>query len=510
MDTANKRIMVNTAIIYVRMIIVTIVGLITARYVLLALGVSDYGLYSVVGGVLAMLNIINTAMHTTTRRYVNVEMGKPDGNLNKVFNICLVIHILLAVFIFILAETIGVFYINHYLNVAEGKLGDAHFVFQISLLVSVIGLINVPYQAVLNAYEQFLTLSLLDILQALLKLPLIYFLIRYNGNALRFYAIGICVVESLMFVAYHAICIIKYNSIVKHKLYKDHTLFKEILVFNGYTAFGAATTVAKTQGGAMIANYFLGTIVNGALALAQQIERYVSLLVSNLATSSAPQITQNYSGGNYGRSQFLVEKLTRYMVYVTFILVIVLACDLEFILTVWLKVIPEGAFVLCQWILLCLALRSLGPCLPTVIIANGRLKETSIVSGIVGAAYLIVLYILLKQGYPPFIIIVLFTLFDMLSKAYNLYFVYKNCQFDVKHYIKAVYPSISIIALLFTMYYVIRINMPIDESSYIIHIISLLLTIVFSGLVVFYLGLDSVERKKIISIVRRLPNAIKK
>ena len=479
MDAANKRIVINTIIIYVRMIIVTIVGLVTARYVLLALGVSDYGIYNVVAGVLAMLNIISTAMHTTTRRYVNVEMGNPDGDLNKVFNVCLLIHILFALLTLVLAESIGLFYINNYLNVPDGKQEDARFVFQISPLVAIIGMINVPYQALLNAYEKFSIIASLEITQSLLKIPLIFLLMRYEGNVLRFYAVGMCVVEGLMFLAYHVICFVQYHPVVKHKYYKPDTLFKEILSFNGYNTLGAAASVVSNQGAAMIANFFLGTLVNGALALANQVERYVRMLVANLATSSAPQITQNYSGGNYARSQNLVEKLTRYMIYATIILIMVLSCDLEFILAVWLKEIPEGTLELCQWIMLCLFFRSFGSCISTVLSANGRIKESSICSTLIGVGYPVALFILLKIGFPPVTIVILFAIFDMISKAINLYIVYRICHFDVPHYIKTVYPSVLLIGALCAVYYVIRIHIPCDSIP--IHLVSIVLSLLLSA-----------------------------
>ena len=153
MDTSNKTIAINTIVVYASLFITTIIGLITSRYVLQVLGVSDFGLYNVVGGVIALFSVISGSLSTTTIRFLNVEIGKKDGNPNRIFNICNVVHICFALILLALAETIGVFYINNYLNVEPGKEADAMFVFQVSTVVACLGLINVPYQSTFIAKE---------------------------------------------------------------------------------------------------------------------------------------------------------------------------------------------------------------------------------------------------------------------------------------------------------------------------------------------------------------------
>ena len=176
----NKRIAKNTLIVYVRLFIVTIVGLMTSRFVLQALGVSDYGLYNVVGGVIALFAVIAGSMSSTTIRFLNIEIGKPDGDPNKIFNICQITHIAFAVLVLILAETVGLFYIYNYLNVAPGKEADAMFVFQVSTIVACIGIVNVPYQSVFIAKEKFTHIAIIDILNSLIKLGLIIMLLYYT------------------------------------------------------------------------------------------------------------------------------------------------------------------------------------------------------------------------------------------------------------------------------------------------------------------------------------------
>ena len=177
MKPDNKTILKNTIFIYARMIIVIFIGLFSSRFVLQALGVSDYGLYNVVGGLIAMLNFISTAMCTTTRRFVNIEKGKEGGNVNKVFNISLILHVAFAILVLIIAETIGLWYIYNYLNVTAEKMSDAIFVFEISTIVACIGIINVPYQSLIEANERFDIAAIIDITTNVLKLLLVFVLI---------------------------------------------------------------------------------------------------------------------------------------------------------------------------------------------------------------------------------------------------------------------------------------------------------------------------------------------
>lgn len=504
----NKRIAINTLIIYVKMIVVTVVGLFTTRYVLLGLGISDYGLYNVVGGMLAMLNIFSTAMHTTTRRYINVEMGKPDGNVNKVFNISLLLHFGFALLTLVLAESLGMFYIYNYLNVAPGKLGDAIFVFQISTLVSIIGLVNIPFQAVLNAHEDFKYIASIDIAQVLLRLPLVLLLIAYSGNHLRFYAVGMCLISVLVFLTYNTFCHIKYRTEIRLKLYRDKPLYKEILIFNGYTASGAAVSVVKSQGASMVANWFFGTVVNGALALAYQVEHYIQLLAANLSTSSAPQITQSYSKGEYNRTQSLVEGIGKYNILIMAAMVTAVSCELEFIMKAWLGQIPEGALLLCQWLMLALYIRSFDSCVSTVLIANGQLKETTVTTTIMGISYPLVLFGLLKFGLPPVTIIILTALTEAANKLINLYILHRISCFKVGHYMKAVYPPALFVGLLCGLFYYMR--MQLEINSILGHVASFAMAGLYALLVCYFVGLRKSERVAIVGNVRKVLNKIKR
>lgn len=492
---SNKRIAVNTLIIYIRLAAVTVIGLITTRYVLQALGVSDYGLYNVVAGLIAMLNVISTAMHTTTRRYINVEMGKKNGNLNKIFNISLLLHIGFGLFIFFLAETIGLYYIYNYLNIEPGKLNDALFVFQISTIISVIGLMNVPYQGLLSAYEKFAYIAIIDFITTLFKIPLVIGLIYYQGNSLRFYAIGMCLISLISFLAYTYTCYKQYKPIVSLKFYKERFLYKDILIFNNYTALGAFAYIGRSQGATMLINYFFGTIVNGAFAIAYQIEYYVIMLVNNLSTASEPQITQSYSSGNIERTFSLAEKVSKYSIIIMLIIIFPLNIELEFILSLWLGQIPDNCIVLCKWILASLFIRSLAAGISPVIQATGQVKWFQIISSSLLIMGIPISFILLYYGFPAETVIITFLILDLCSKISNFVLLNKIIKFDIIHFIQVVYIPIIHILIALSVFMIV-INF-ISYTHWLSHIFVGCISLIYALTISYISGLTKNEKQTI-------------
>lgn len=488
-----RRIAVNTIYIYVKMVIVSIVELITTRYVLLALGASDFGLYSVVGGILALLNFMSAAMYTTTRRYINIEAGKPDGNQNKIFNICLMLHIGFAIFVFVIAESVGMIYILNYLNVPEGKIDDAIFVFQFTAIISAIGIINVPYQALHNAYEKFKIIAIIDIFKSVMKLPLIVLLFLWGVNLLRLYAVGMSIIAGVAFFMYFVSSKIHFEEITKLKWYNDRKLFKEIFIFNTYTSSGASVILVKTNGSNLLINYFFGTIVNSAFAISHQIESYVNLIVLNLSTASAPQITKSYASENYDRSQDLVEKTSRYVILLMTVIVMVVGCNLDFILKIWLSNIPDYTLQLCQWVLVGLLLRSFGVATSTIYFAHGEIRLITIFTILFGSTSIVVIYYLFKIGDPPQYSIIVYIISDMLTKAVNLYVVNRIAHFDVKHYLFSVYKSILLVLLLCGLFYYGQSL--IYKEGLIVNMLSLLFSLVVVSSICYYFGINQEERK---------------
>ena len=498
---SNNRIAINTVIVYARLFITTLIGLFTTRYILQALGESDYGLYSVLGGILAMLNILSLAMYTTTRRFINVEMGKPNGNLNKIFNISLLLHILFGLLTFVLAEVIGVYYITHYLNVDPGKLEDAYFVFHISTIVAVLGLINVPYQGLLNAYEKFGSIAIIEIIASLLKIPLIICLVRYQGNVLRFYAIGICVISVVTFLYYQIVAYRKFHDIVRFKIYRDKTLYKRILSYNNYNAIGALAYMGRGQGANLIVNYFFGTIVNAAFAIAYIIENYTIQLVDCIGQPFSPQITQNWAGGNMERCLKLVENCCRYSLLVCLVSVFPLIVNMELILKIWIGTPPEGTVLLARLILISVLVRIF--CTSgnrTILEASGKIKLLQIYMTIFTLLVLPIAFILYIIGYPAYVILVIFILSECAKSITLAYLIRKELGIDVKHLYRQTYTFlIYMLPLLILGGWGF---MSIHHTSYWSQIAVALLSLIYVMLLAWILGINKQEQHMITDKIR--------
>lgn len=494
MHNSNKRIAINTGVIYIRLAIVTIVSLLTTRYVLQILGAANYGLFNVVGSIITMLNCLSAAMYTTTRRFINVEMGKPDGNLNKIFNISLFLHVVFALFILAVCESIGIWYINNYLNVAPEKLSDAHFIFQITTIVSCIGIINVPYQGLMEAFEKFWQLAVVDIINTFLKLFAVLALILYTGNnALKLYATLLSLLTFSSFIQYQYLCYKQWKDIVRLKFYKDKDVYKKILVFNNYTALGAFSNLGRTQGSNILVNFFFGTTVNAGFAIAYQIQHFVQMLTGNLSSASAPQITQNYAQGNIKGAIDLCSRINRYTILLMTATVFTAYIELEFLLKFWLGTVPEGCLILCQWILICALCASFATSLSTFIHATGKIKWFQIIGSIIEVSVLPLGYLFFKWGYPPVTIIIILSAITIIGRINSFILMRFIINFNCWAFIKASYirPFI-IIGILSTWIIICKKYLLISP------ILSIIITGFISITLIAFIGLTTKERNSVL------------
>jgi len=484
------------------MIVVVLVSLITTRYVLLALGVSDFGLYNVVGGLIGMLNFISAAMSTTTSRFINFEMGKGEnGNPNKVFNICLVIHIIFALFLILLAETLGVWYVNNILSVEPGKEWDAMFVFQISTLIACIGMINVPYQSLLVAYEKFALSAAIDIFVTLVKLAFVLVLVSYKGNALMFYAISMCVVNVFSFLLYHFVAYRKWPEVIRHKLYKDKQYYKDIFSFNNYNILSTAAIISRSQGSNLLINYFFGTSVNGAFSVARSVQGFVEQFTSNIDQASGPQIIQSYSKNEKERSYYLAGKICRFSLLLYILVTIPLFCEMEYVLKLWLKSVPDGAVELCYCILLVCLISSTSAGIGQLINATGRVKWFKIELSFFYFLCLPVGFYLYKLGFPAYTILLLFVLSDVISRSIQLALLYKMISFDVRVFVIEAYLRPFVITLLAIIYYWFYHQVYLTSDIY--HLLGIVVSFIFAIILVVAIGLKDSERKGITQIVKQ-------
>lgn len=475
------------------------VGLFTSRFVLQALGVSDYGLYNVVGGVISMFTFISGSLSATTTRFINYEMGKPNGNTNRIFNISNVLHICFAILILILAESIGIYYIDNYLNVEAGKEADAMFVFQVSTIVACIGIINVPYQSLFIAHEKFSLIAIVDILNTVIRLALVLLLFLYNGNVLRLYAVFMSVMTIVTFIAYHYYSYRYWPATVKIKIIKEFKLYKDLLVFNNYNLLGTASLVARNQGSNMLINFFFGTAVNAAYAIANNVQTYVNIFIGNFDTAAGPQITQNVSSGKVQESLSLVYRTCRICILLMTIVYFPLFVELEFILRIWLGNVPKGTSTFCVFTLLIAVVSSTSGGLTQFINGYGKIKWFKIQYSILYLLCIPVGFTLFKMGMPAYYITVLFVISDVLSRINQLLLLRKLMNFSISKFLKEAYLRPTIVFAMMLIYSFVYRYLGINVPIY--HIIGIVITFLIAIVTAFFIGLNKIERVKMKNVI---------
>ena len=498
---SNKLIAKNAIIVYIQLIVTMVVNLVMSRLVLQALGVSDFGLYNVVGGIIALFSVISASMSVTTTRFLNYEQGKPDGDVNKVFNQSNVLHILIAIVLLAILETIGVFYIYNYLNVESGKETDAIFVFQVSTIATCIGIINVPYHSLLVVFERFTTIALIEIFCVLLRLSLVIFLLYYGGNALRFYAISMSVITVLNAFVYRIESYRKWPKIIKWKLEKSWKSYKEQLFFSNWNLLGTLAIAGRTQGSAVIINFFFGTTVNAAYAIANAVLQQVNVLTGRLDVAVSPQITQNLGLGDNSRAVYLASCSCRFCVILMEIILVSLYVELDFVLKLWLgSNVPEGAPTFCRYMLLIAVISATSCGLIHYINALGDIKWFRIQVCIWYALSLFFGSIVYMIGAPVYIMMIFFVLSDIMNRISQFYLLWKKHNFSVSSFARKAYLRPFFLAFILIIWFFIYPHF--GFNTFLGRLGGIFLTIAISTIFAFGIGLYVNEQTKVIYLLK--------
>lgn len=499
-NSSNKRIAKNTVFMYIRLFTTMLIGLYTSRVVLSVLGVSDYGLYSIVGGILAMFTFISGSLSAATSRFFNVEMGKPNGNLNRSFNINLILHICLAIIVLVLAETIGLWYVYNKLNIEAEKQGDAVFVYQISIITSCLGIVNSPYASLFGAYERFGFLAALDIVNTVIRLFLVIFMQFYDGNSLRFYSMIMCLTTLNTFVVYHWISAKDWPEIIRLKFVKGWNNYKEVLAFSNWNLLSTVALMIRSTGCDLIINSFFGTAVNGAFAISKTVNNYITTFSTNFDSASAPQIIQSYSAGKYERCNYLVHKLGRFCLLLFEIIFFPLYIELDFVLHLWLGDVPDGVLIFCRLNLILAAVALTCGGIVQVINASGKIKWFKINGSTFFILCVPVGYMLFKNGAPAYSMLILFIIADIFQRIIQLILMKTILGFDSWSYVKAAYFRPFLIALIMGLALWGYSYISIDSAA--IKVLAILLCLLTTAIMIYIIGLTKGEKHKVIEFAK--------
>ena len=458
-SSANKRIAKNTLVLYVRMLFTMGISLFTSRVILQTLGVEDYGISSVVGGVISMFTFINAAMVSSTQRYLNFELVRGDANqLRSVFSTSLQIHALIALAIIVLSETVGLWFLNEKLVIPEARMTAAMWVYQCSILSCAVSIMSTPYNAVIVAHEKMSAFAYISILDVSLKLLVVYLLVVLPFDKLIILAILNLLVQLFIRYIYTLYCHRHFpESYFQFRFNK--TLFKEMFGFAGWSFWGNLAAILYTQGLNMMLNIFFGPIVNAARGIAVQVQSAVQQFVGGFQTALNPQITKNYASNNLPQMHSLMFRSARFSFLLLFFLSLPVLMETNFILTLWLKTVPDDAVIFTQ-IMICISLiyTTANPC----IIANQATGKVKIYQMVVGGILLLILpisYIVLKLGAPAYSVFIVHFCIESVAQFSRMYMLRNLIHLPLWQYMKNIYiPIVSTVAIAIILPLVVRMQ----------------------------------------------------
>lgn len=431
----NKRIAKNTLFLYFRMLITMIVGLYTSRVVLSSLGIEDYGLYNVVGGLVVLLSFLNGAMASSTQRYMNVELGRNsvDG-LRKVYANSMLIHIGVAVVIVILSETIGLLFLNKFMNINAERFVAANWVYQFSIAAFVINILSVPYNAAIIAHEKMSAFAYISVVEVLLKLIVALLISVAPFDKLIFYALLIFLVGFVIRFIYAAYCKKYFEECRNVRLKKDAELLKNMMSFSSWTIFGNLAFIFHTQGIAIVINIFFGAAVNAAQGISNQVNGIVSGFVQNFMTAIKPQIVKNYAGGNLKEMHNLILSGSRLSFFLVLIFVVPISLEVPFFLSLWLKEVPEYTVAFIRILLFITLFDSFNSILNAAKGATGNIKIYMITQTSISMLHLPLAYLLFKFGYAPYYAMVVYFVLVIIMQMTRILFVCKAIGLSLKKF----------------------------------------------------------------------------
>ncbi len=434
----NKRIAKNTALLYLRLLFSMAISLYTSRVILSALGVEDFGIYNVVGGIVVMFGFLNNAMSASTQRFLTYEIGKGDYiQLNRIFSMSITIHALIAVIVLILSETGGLWLLNTQLNIPAARMEAANWVYQSSIFSFVITILYVPYNAIIIAHERMNVFAYISILEVVLKLFITILVLWLGFEKLKFYAVLVLIVTLIIGSIYTLYCNLKFDECRFHFSW-DKKLFQNMSSFASWNLFGVFAGITYNQGVNLLLNVFFGPVVNAARGIAYQVMGAINGFVTNFQVAVNPPLTKSYAIGDHQYMNSLIFRASKYSYYLLFVLSLPVMLETDFILKLWLKIVPEYTVIFTQLVLIDVLISSLSGSLQSMAQASGNVKRYQLVVSGILLLNLPLSFILLKLGFAPqstFIVSIIASLVALFARLIVLKII---VAFPVKNFIKTV------------------------------------------------------------------------
>ena len=498
----NKRIAKNTILLYVRMILVMGVTLYTSRIILRALGVSDYGIYNVVGGVVSMFGFINTSLGGASSRFITYALGKGDKEeLQKIFNCVVTIHYLIALIVLVLAETIGLWFVTEKLVIPEGREPAAFWVYQSSVLAAFIMLASTPFNGLIIAHERMGAFAYISIFETLSKLLICFLLFIIPFDRLIVYSVLIVLTQTVVRLLYTFYCN-KHFEESHYKLVWDKEKSKKIFAYAGWTMNGELAIVGYTQGLNILLNLFFGPVVNASRGIAVQVQGAVMQFFKNFQVAVRPQIIKSYAQGDFSYMHKLVLSCSRYSFYLMLIVSLPVLFQTEYILKLWLGTVPDHCVAFIQIMMFVGMNYTFNTPTTMALHATGNIKRFQIIEGTMLLSVVPVAYILLKYFHiSPESVFITYFFIEIVTQIVRVIIIYPMVKMPISYYFtKVMWPIVKVCSLVWIPPLLVNISIP--HQGFIKLIVMCIVCVLSTMVCVYVLGMNVSEREFMVKKVK--------
>lgn len=499
----NKRIAKNTMFLYIRLAFVLLISLYTSRVVLRTLGVVDYGIYNVVAGFVSMFALLNTSLTNAAQRFYNFEKGQNGrAGVQKVFITTHYIQIIIAILIFILAETLGLWYVFNKMVYPLERTLAVHIVYQASVIALLFVVLQIPFSAAIIAYERINYFAIIGVLDVILKLVVALIVPLLGSDQLSIYGIliaGIALVDFLLYYIY----VKKHLAHLQFERVFYKSTFFDMLRFSGWSAFNSFSQVVRHQGLNVLVNFFFGPLVNAAHAIAYQVKSALLGFVMNITTASQPQIVESYAVGNFDRTKQLMFAISKFIFLSFYIVALPIMVEAEYVLRLWLgNDIPQYTVVFTVLVLMTTLIDVLNTPISTVVSASGRVEAYNFWTSIVGISVLPISYVFLKNGANPISVYVTSLSSSVILQLVCMLIMQRVTKVKMRDYIiRVLFPMMLVVLITFYIPCFIAHKMNSSFLRLIIVITASMLSIMISA---YYIGLNKGEKVYIVSIIHKV------
>jgi len=502
MSSFNKTIAKNTLFLYFRMMLTMVISLYTSRVILQVLGVDDFGIYQAVGGIVGFLSFVNNALSTGSSRFITFGLGENNSQkLKNIFSTTLTAHICLALLIVILAETFGMWFLHNKLVIAPERMDAAEFVFHFSILTAFFSLTQVPYGACIIAHEKMGIYAYVSIIEASLKLLIVYLLTIGDLDKLKLYALLLFLIQAGIILFYRIYCI-RHFAESKFRFFFDKNLFKEIACFSGWSLFSASSIALNSQGILVLLNMFFSPAVVAARAISLQVNTAANHFVTNFQIAANPQIVKRYAAKDYEGSKQLLLQTTKFSFYLMLLLSLPICLGAKQLLTIWLGIVPEYTVIFLQLVIIQSLFCVFDTSFYRALYAKGRLRENALISPTIGLIRFPIIYLLFKLGFSPVALswasLITYALLGLVIKPI---LVIKIVDYTWKDIFSVFIPCLKVVVCSLPIPFLLYCYL--GDDTLVAFIMVVLVSVLSVAISTWFVGMDKTMKNKIVDMVKK-------